>query len=393
MSSTILDIVLVLVLLAYLATGWRLGFVRSLGGMAGVVAGAVAATLLAPWLGSLVPDDGGRVIATIVAAVVLVVLGHAVGAGIGAIIGGAVLKSPLGVVDRVLGAAAQVVVSALALSVIASLAVSLGVPYVAQPVAGSAVLRTIDAVTPAPVDRGLAQLRSVVLSSGIPQFSTALGGTTGGTAVPSVPRSAALTAAVRSVVKVTGRAPACGQEQSGSGFVVADDRVLTNAHVLTGVTEPVVISPDGQALTGRVTWFDPQADVAVIAVPGLDARPLALAATPQAGDTGVVAGYPFGGPFTEGGAEVVRVGRVAVPDVTGGGRSVRQIASLAADVEQGNSGGPLLSTDGRVLGLVFAKSTDEQDLGYAMTRAEFAGVVDRAPSLTGAVTTGSCSRG
>ncbi|MFD1721460.1 MarP family serine protease [Amnibacterium endophyticum] len=389
--SAVLDIVLVLVLLAYLATGWRLGFLRSLGGMAGVVAGAIAAALVAPWLGSFVPDDTGRVVATIVAAVVLVLIGHAIGAGIGAVIGGAVLKSPLGVVDRVLGAAAQVVVSALALSVIASLAVSLGVPYVAQPVAGSVVLRTIGDVTPAPVDRALAQLRSVVLNSGIPQLGTALGGSTGGS-VPAAPDTAAVRQAEESVVKITGRAPACGQEQSGTGFVVARDRVLTNAHVLAGVTQPVVIARSGQALRGSVVRFDPTSDVALIAVDGLDAAPLRLGPTPEAGTVGAVAGYPYGGPFTTGGARVVRTGTVAVPDVGGGGRSSREIASLLADVRQGNSGGPLLAADGRVIGLVFARSGDDDELGYAMTRAEFAGTVERARSLTRAVSTGSCTR-
>ena len=185
--SVVLDIVLGLVLLGYLVQGWRLGFVRSIGAIAGVVAGAIAAALLSPLIGSFVPDPTGRVIATIVAAVVLVLLGHAIGSGIGAAIGGVLRRSPLGPVDRVLGAAAQLVVSALAISVIASLAVSLGVPYVAQPVAGSVVLRTIDTATPAPVDRALAQLRSTVLASGIPQLGIAFGVTSHSTTVPVLP--------------------------------------------------------------------------------------------------------------------------------------------------------------------------------------------------------------
>ena len=160
---------------------------------------------------------------------------------------------------------------------------------------------------------------------------------------------------------------------------------------MSGVTEPVVTAPNGQALAGRVVLFDPERDLALIAVRGLDADPLRVAATPSAGDAGVVAGYPYGGPFTEGGARVQQVGRVSVPDVQGSGRSVRSIAALAADVEPGNSGGPLLTSDGLVSGVVFAKSTSEKDLGYAMTRAEFGGVVDRAASLSGAVSTGTCS--
>ena len=387
----LLDLVLGLVLLAYLIQGWRLGFVRSIGAIAGLIAGGIAAALLSPLIGSLVPDETGKVVATIVAAVVLVLLGHAIGSGIGAAIGGVLRRSPLGPIDRVLGAAAQLVVCALAISMIASLAVSLGVPYVAQPVAGSAVLRGIDAVTPAPVDRALAQLRSTVLASGIPQLGIPLG--TGGESgpVPGVTQTAGLRTAAESVVKITGRAPACNQEQSGSGFVVARNRVLTNAHVLSGVTAPVVIAPNGQALTGRVTAYDPKRDLAVIAVPGLSASPLRIAPSPAVGDEGVVAGYPFGGPFTEGGARVVQTGQVQVPDVTGGGRTARSIAALDADVEQGNSGGPLLTPGGRVIGLVFAKSTGTKDLGYAMTPEEFDSLVERSPSLTARVSTGSCS--
>ncbi len=388
--SVILDVVLALVLLGYLVQGYRLGLVRSIGAIAGIIAGGIAAALLSPLIGSLVPDETGKVIATIVAAVVLVLLGHAIGSGIGAAIGGVLRRSPLGPVDRLLGAAASLVVSALAMSMIASLAVSLGVPFVAQPVASSVVLRTIAGATPAPVDRALAQLRSTVLSSGIPHLGIALG-TGGDTAVPGVRQTDGLRTAVESVVKITGRAPACNQEQSGSGFVVAGNRVLTNAHVVSGVTDPVVIAPNGQALTGRVTFFDPKRDLAVVAVRGLAARPLAVAASPAVGDEGVVAGYPFGGPFTEGGAKVVQTGEVSVPDVVGKGRTSRAIAAIAADVEQGNSGGPLLTPSGRVIGLVFAKSTSQTDLGYAMTPDEFGAVVRRAPSLASAVSTGACS--
>jgi S1-C subfamily serine protease len=391
--SVWLDIVLALVLLGYLAQGYRLGFVRSIGAIVGIVAGAVAAALLSPLIGSLVQDETGKVVATIVAAVVLVLLGHAVGSGIGAVIGGVLHRSPLGLLDRLLGAAAQLVVCALAISMIASLAVSLGVPYLAQPIASSVVLSTISAATPAPVDRALAQLRSSVLSSGIPQLGISLGTGGGDTSVPGVTQTTGLRTATESVVKITGRAPACNQEQSGSGFVVSGDRVLTNAHVVSGVTEPVVLAPNGQALSGRVTYFDPGRDLAVIAVSGLKASPLTVAASAAVGTTGVIAGYPFGGPFSEGGARVVQTGAVTVPDVTGGGRTTRQIAAIAADVEQGNSGGPLLTTSGRVIGIVFAKSTSRSGLGYAMTPAEFGGVVDRSASLASAVSTGSCSTG
>ncbi len=259
------------------------------------------------------------------------------------------------------------------ISVIASVVAALGVPFLAQPVASSVVLRTISAVTPPPVQTALAQLRSTVLTSGIPQLREALGGLPDKAVVPGVDTgTAALTRAARSVVKVTGTAYACGQDQSGSGFVIAPDRVLTNAHVLAGVRSPVVLRDDGTALVGKVTYFDPTADLAVVAVPGLGRPALPIDATPAVGTTGVIDGFPFGGPFTSGGAKVLQVGETRVPDVEGSGTSVRSLATVAADVEQGNSGGPLLSAAGHVLGIVFAKSSTTADIGYAMTPAQFA---------------------
>jgi S1-C subfamily serine protease len=392
--SAVLDVVLVLLLLAYLVHGYRLGLIRSLGALAGIAAGGIAATLVAPLLGRLVGDGGTRVIVTIVAALVLVAIGHGIGVGIGSLLGGRLLKSPLGIVDRVLGAAANVVVAALVLSVVAAVVAALGVPFLAQPIASSVVLRTIGAVTPPPVQTALAQLRSTVLASGIPQLGEALGGTPQKPVVPGVDTgTAALARAARSVVKVTGTAYACGQDQSGSGFVIGQDRVLTNAHVLAGVRSPVVLRDDGTALVGTVTYFDPTSDLAVVAVPHLGRPALPVDGVPGIGTTAVVDGFPFGGPFTSGGAKVLQVGETRVPDVEGRGTSVRSLATLAADIEQGNSGGPLLTTGGHVIGIVFAKSSTTSDIGYAMTPAQFRTVAEHAPGDTKAVSSGACTKG
>jgi S1-C subfamily serine protease len=378
----VLDIVLVVVLLVAVVQGSRRGLIRSITSLAGLALGGVAAAILAPMVGALVTDETWRVIATVATAIVLVIIGHSIGVGVGAAIGGPLRRTPLGAVDRALGAVAGLIVS--------GLVVALGVPFLAQPIASSIVLRTIDAATPQPVDAALAQLRSTVLRSGIPELGIALGGGAQSGEVPKTSTSAALSTAADSVVKITGHAYACGQEQAGSGFVVANDRVLTNAHVLAGVTDPVVLAPNGQAIAGRVVHFDPTSDLALIAVPGLNARALTVAATPQPGDTGVVDGYPYGGPFTSGGARVLQTGTSRIPDIGGGGSSARALATIAADVEPGNSGGPLLTPSGAVMGVVFAKSSTAKDVGYAMTPREFGPLVDQARSLTSRVSTGAC---
>src|SRR5690606_26696731 len=129
----------------------------------------------------------------------------------------------------------------------------------------------------------------------------------------------ALAAAAQSVVRISGTAYACGQNQSGTGFVIAPDRVVTNAHVVAGVPNPVVEAPNGQALDGSVVYFDPADDLAVIAVAGLAAQPLDLAAPLEPGDDAVIDGYPYGGPFTSGPAEVLAVSTERLEDIYGSG--------------------------------------------------------------------------
>jgi S1-C subfamily serine protease len=244
------------------------------------------------------------------------------------------------------------------------------------------------------VDAGLAQLRSFVLNEGLPSIGEALGGITDSPGVPDVDTGTdSLAVAAQSVVRINGNAYACGQSQSGSGFVVATDRIVTNAHVVAGVPEPVVEAPNGQALDGRVVYFDPDVDLAVIAVQGLEVAPLDLSAPLAVGDDAVIDGYPFGGPFTTGPARVLAVSTEQLADIYGSRTSAREVYSLAAQVNPGNSGGPLLTTDGDVAGVIFARSASDDSLGYAMTNTELAPVAQAAASLNTAIQPGSCIRG
>jgi S1-C subfamily serine protease len=217
------------------------------------------------------------------------------------------------------------------------------------------------------------------------------------TTSPDLPRADtgtdALTRAAASVVRITGNAYECGQNQTGSGFVVATDRVVTNAHVVAGVTEPIVEVPGGAALPGRVVYFDPAKDLAVIAVNGLPADPLPLAENLPRGTVGVVDGYPYGGPFSTKPAKVLSVGTTSVDDIYGAAGGNREIYTLAADVREGNSGGPLLSADGAVAGVVFAKSADIANVGYALTMTELSPVAAQATGLTATAPSGTCVRG
>jgi S1-C subfamily serine protease len=303
-----------------------------------------------------------------------------------------IARSPLSGLDRFLGAIVTGVAAALIAAVVSTSVSQLGVPVLSKAIAGSNVLRTINLLTPDPVEAWLAQLRSTVTDKGIPIFAQAFGG-----AAPVIPQidtgSAALNTAAQSVVKITGNAFACGQSQSGTGFVVADGRVVTNAHVVAGVSQPVVEAPNGQALQGSIVYFDPEMDLAVILVPGLAVAPLALADTLSPGADAAVEGYPYGGPFTAGGASVVSVSQANVPDIYGQTKTQREVYTLAADVREGNSGGPLLTVDGSVAGVVFARNAQTANVGYALTMAELDPVAAVADGLDASVSSGDCIRG
>jgi S1-C subfamily serine protease len=229
-----------------------------------------------------------------------------------------------------------------------------------------------------------------VLDDGLPGLGVLLGPGTADPAPPVALDDPDLERAAASVARVSGNAYACGRGSSGTGFVIAEDRVVTNAHVVAGVDTPIVELPGVTAREGRVVYFDPVDDLAVIAVDDLGAAVLPFSPTLAAGDAAVVQGYPYGGPFTMVSAGVQSVGTATVPDVYDRSWNPREIYALQATVRPGNSGGPLLTADGAVAGVVFARAENDEDLGYAMTMAELTPVAARAPSLRDTVSSGSC---
>ncbi len=393
LGSILLDLFLVAILIAYLVYGYRTGLIRSLGGIVGVVLGAFIAVLLVPLVTSWVQDPSLRTIATIAVVVMVVVGGYYAGAGLGRLIQSRVKGLGIRRIDRALGAVVVTIVAALVASMLAASISALGVPGVSQAIASSQVLHVINAFTPDPVQSFLARVRSATVDQSLPRIAQAFGGS-GSTTIPNVnTNTPALNAAALSVVRITGNAYACGQSQSGSGFVVANDRVMTNAHVVAGVPHPVVDVRNGSALQSTVVYFDPTGDLAVLAVPGLDAEPLALGPTESAGTQAVSDGFPFGGPFVSLSVGVDQVGTLTVENIYNTETAPREIYSLAADIQEGDSGGPLLTEQGVVAGVVFAKGATTPNVGYAITMKSVQPVASAAPTLTAPVSSGQCTRG
>ncbi|GAA1268661.1 MarP family serine protease [Arthrobacter pascens] len=387
---TVLDLALILTLLSYLIYGLRNGFLVTVGGIAGFAAGAVAAFLSVPVVSEFVEDSSWRLTAIIGTAIVLVVLGNALGTTIGRSIRSAVRLKPLRAVDRMVGGAVNVVVAALVMSMLAFSISALGVPFVSQQLADSKVIRFIDGMTPNPVKATMAQLRSAVIGDRIPRLIEGIGQQQQVPVPDASTDTPTLNRAAGSVLKIAGTAFQCGQNQTGTGFVVSPGRVVTNAHVVAGVSQPVVEVPGGGALPGRVVYFDGKRDLAVLAVDGLPTDALPLSPDLPAGTAAAFAGYPHGGPFQSKPATVQGISTVLVPDIYGDNPVPDEVYRLAGDIQPGNSGGPLLTTGGEVAGVIFAKTTSDAALGFAIPMIDLRPVVTQAPELTSAVSSGQC---
>lgn len=391
---TVLDWVLVVVLFVFLLAGYRRGFWVTLGTIVGLVAGAAAAFFSIPLVSDWVPDPAWRLLAIIAAALVLVLLGQAIGAAIGRAIRLRMALPALRTMDRLAGAVVNTAVAAALISLVAFSASSMGLAPVTTAISESRVITSINTVVPESAKAMVARVRSAVAGSDVvPELPEPVT-----TATPSAPAATlepgeALQAARASVVRISGTAQVCGQNQTGSGFAVSSDRVVTNAHVVSGLTEPSVEAADGSVHAGRVVHFDAARDVAVVAVDGAELPELETGAVLEDQESGVIMGYPAGGPFQMDPALVQARGEVTVNNIYGAEPGLLDIYQLQADVQQGSSGGPLLNPEGEVAGIVFARATGDIEVGYAITGEEAEQALDGAERMEDTVSTGQCIQG
>jgi S1-C subfamily serine protease len=194
-----------------------------------------------------------------------------------------------------------------------------------------------------------------------------------------------------SVVKVLGNAQSCSRRIEGTGFVYASERVMTNAHVVAG-TKSVKVEVGNRSRDGKVVVYDPERDLAVIHVPGLKvaALPFAEKQAPSGADA-VVLGYPLDGPYDAQEARVREVRNITGPDIYDSGQVTREVYTIKALVRSGNSGGPLMSSDGQVLGVIFAAAADDEQTGFAVTASAAAKVADAGRTATNSTSTGGCA--
>ncbi|MEU0290398.1 MarP family serine protease [Streptomyces sp. NPDC052492] len=387
----LLDILLMLVVLAYAASGYRRGLVAGCVSLAGFVGGAVVGVWILPWVMDLVtPGTTRATVAAVFTVLLPAVVGHELAGRLGLRLRRELDRGPLRVADGVGGAAANAVAVLIVAWVAASVLGASSSPLITSAIRDSRLLGAVQDAMPDTTPAWFSRATSALTEAGFPQvFNPFENESTAEVAAPSGDNvtAAATRAAQRSTVKVEGVAGTQGRE--GSGFVYAREHVMTNAHVVAGIDEPTVrVGGVGRTYEARVVLFDPRKDVAVLHVPDLRAPVLAFDDDAERGEAAVVAGYPQDGDLNLQAATVAARVQARGQNIYNDGPVTREIYSIRSTVRPGNSGGPLLTTDGRVFGVVFARSTSDAETGYVLTADEVADEAARAAEATTPVDTG-----
>ncbi|MDT3395152.1 MarP family serine protease [Streptomyces sp. B1866] len=375
----VLDVLLLLAAVWFAVVGYRQGFVVGVLSVIGFLGGGLLAVYLLPVIWDEASDNASPGTVASIVLVMLVIVCASIGQAATTHLGGKLRRhitwSPARALDATGGALVNVVAMLLVAWLLGTALSFSTLPTLGREVRSSKVLQGVSRVMPQEADTWFNDFSSALAQNGFPQVFSPFANehiTDVPPPDPALAGSPVVARARQSVVKVVGTAPGCGKVLEGSGFVFAPDRVMTNAHVVGGVDEPTVqIGGEGRLYDGRVVLYDWKRDIAVLDVPSLPAPALRFAqGDARSGDSAIVVGYPENGGFDVRSARVRDRIQANGPDIYRRGTVHRDVYSLYATVRQGNSGGPLITPQGRVYGVVFAKSLDDANTGYALTADE-----------------------
>lgn len=386
----LLDILIIVLLIGSLYRGREVGFVQQLFSTVGFFGGLLLGAWLEPHTVNWVHSTASRSLVTLPTTLGLAAVFLAVGEYVGVYLKQRVQTRRINKLDNVLGSLVSFISILVAVWLGATVLRNIPVPSIQSDVHNSRIVSALTTHLP-PAPDIVADLGHLIDPNGFPQVFTGSEPKPGSYSLPS---SSQLAKAVAkdgaSVVKVEGQG--CGGIVEGSGFVVGDDLVATNAHVVAGIKHPYVEDSNGTH-SGTVIYFDPDLDFAVLQVSNLAGQPLVLTNRHVADNTAAgVLGFPGGGNFTAGTASVLDEFTADGRNIYGRGNTTRSVYEVAATIIPGNSGGPLVATDGSVIGVVFAESTTYNHVGYALTAGPVISAINQAAAGNQmAVSTGGCA--
>jgi S1-C subfamily serine protease len=388
----LLDWLLVGLVLTYALSGYWQGFVTGAMATAGLLLGGLTGV----WLAPLALGDAEPSVLVSLGALFIVILSASLGQAVmqyaGARLRDTIRWQPFRAVDAVGGAALSGVAVLLVSWALGVAIAGSGISGITPLVRESLVLKKVDQLLPAGADGLLKAFNNVVGTTFFPRYLEPFAPER---IVPVGPGPQRLLTdpdverAEQSVVKIQS-VNECGRGIEGSGFLFAPDRVMTNAHVVAGVDEPTV-EIGGNAVAGTVVYYDPDVDVAVIAVESGETTtlPFDLQVEPKEGVA--ILGFPQDGPYDVQTARVRSQQRLRSPNIYGDGAVIRDVLSLRGTVRPGNSGGPVVSSAGDVVGMVFAASLTDSDTGYALTAEQVSEAAARGSGAAKPADTQDCA--
>ncbi|MEV4635807.1 MarP family serine protease [Actinoplanes sp. NPDC049548] len=390
----VVDGILILLMLVFAISGYRQGFVIGALSFGGFFSGVLIGLQVGPLIANQFADGTVRLVVSLVAIFALAVLGQTLAGWLGTKLRRAIDSRPLQRLDDAGGALVSLIAVLLVAWLIAVPLGSTPFPEINRQVRSSAVLNGINKLMPDQAEALSAGLRESLNTNGFPDVFGGLTRTNAREVAapdPALAKSQVVINSRKSVIKVLGTAPSCSRRIEGSGFVYANERVMTNAHVVAG-TRNVQVETQNDRLEGKVVVYDPERDLAVIYVPGLRAPVLDFVPKPAGtGANAIVLGFPLDGPYNAQGARVRDVSNITGPDIYDSGNVTREIYTIRALVQSGNSGGPLIAPNGDVLGVIFAAAADDRNVGFALTAAEASSTARLGIERTRGVRTGDCA--
>lgn len=388
----IIDVLVIVALISSILRGKQIGFVRQLGSTVGFIIGLVSSVPIGNWASSFANDSITKMFIStgtlLVVSFGLTVIGEYIGLR---------LKTQMSVgklvdhIDNSIGslmAVATCIIGLWFMTAFVSLLPASSVQLLARQ---SFTYNLIDRNLP-PASQALASLNHLINPNSTPLvFSGREPSPDANRVLPSIDTYASVVNKVSgSVVRIQGLG--CGGLVNGSGWVLSSNRVVTNAHVVAGVASPKVYDANGTH-NARAVLFDTSNDVAVLAVNNLAGAPLVLNTTPlQTDATALIIGYPGGGERQAQTAAVLDRVNALGRDIYGQAKTIRNVYILQATIIPGNSGGPLLDTQGKVVGVVFGTSTTYNNVGYALSLAQIADELSTAKTASQSLSTGACSK-
>lgn len=388
----VLDWLLVALVLAYALSGYWQGFITGAFATSGLLLGG----LFGVWLAPIALGDANPSLMVSLGALFIVILSASLGQAILQFAGSRIREKITWQPARALDAVGGALLSAVAVLLVAwALGVAVSgsrIDGITPMVRSSAVLAQVNRVLPASAGNALQAFNDVVGTSFFPRYLEPFAPeriVEVGPGPKRLLRDPDVARAADSVLKIHGT-NSCGRGVEGSGFLYATNRMMTNAHVVAGVSDPEVIVDDS-SVNAEVVYYNPDIDVAVLALDSGDLPTLDFDDSAKAGDGVAILGYPEDGPYDVQPARIRAQQRLRSPNIYGTGTVIRDVFSLRGLIRPGNSGGPLVSSAGDVVGVVFAASVTDSDTGYALTADQVSQSAEAGLTSSTQVSTGDCA--